>query len=253
MENASIVIPARIGSERIKNKPLLEVQGMPLVYWTVLEAMHSKKASRVVISSDHEAVGANIKDVGMTFLLDEKPYRNGLERAFEASKSKVTLVLNCGSPLVKAKTMDQMISLIDTGKAEATAGVCDCTGFDMADTNVIKAVVSLDGHIVYMSRAPVPFPSNPLLMAGIKYKKLIGVSCFTYQAFRYFATSSVEPAELVEDIPLIRFLSSGWRIRAFDIDYPIASIETLNDVPKVESLIEQRRQESHKPVRPPRI
>jgi len=45
-------IPARSGSTRIKNKNLKLLGGRPLIYWSVLKALKSKKFNKIIFSSD---------------------------------------------------------------------------------------------------------------------------------------------------------------------------------------------------------
>jgi CMP-N,N'-diacetyllegionaminic acid synthase len=54
MKNIKIIcfVPARSGSTRIKNKNIRLINGRPLVYWTVLNAIKSKKFDKIIFSSD---------------------------------------------------------------------------------------------------------------------------------------------------------------------------------------------------------
>ena len=50
------VIPARGGSKSVKNKNMSEINGKPLIYYTIKEALKSKFISDVVVSSDDENI-----------------------------------------------------------------------------------------------------------------------------------------------------------------------------------------------------
>ena len=54
MKNFLAVIPARKGSEGLKNKNFLKFNNKPLVYWTIIEALKSKHIDKIVLSSDSE-------------------------------------------------------------------------------------------------------------------------------------------------------------------------------------------------------
>ena len=49
------VIPAREGSESIKNKNIKIFSGKPLIYWTIRQALKSN-ANRVIVSTDSEKI-----------------------------------------------------------------------------------------------------------------------------------------------------------------------------------------------------
>ena len=54
MKNIEIIcfVPARSGSTRIKHKNIRLINGRPLVYWTVINAIKSKKFDKIIFSSD---------------------------------------------------------------------------------------------------------------------------------------------------------------------------------------------------------
>jgi CMP-N-acetylneuraminic acid synthetase len=53
--NIICFIPARKGSQRIKNKNILKIKGRPLIYWTVVKALKSKKFHKIIFSSDSKS------------------------------------------------------------------------------------------------------------------------------------------------------------------------------------------------------
>ena len=50
------IIPARSGSKRIKDKNIRKIKGKPLIYWTIKQALKSRKIHEVVVSSDSEKI-----------------------------------------------------------------------------------------------------------------------------------------------------------------------------------------------------
>lgn len=58
------VIPSRMQSTRIQRKPLLLIQGKPMVQWVYENAMKCKVLSDVVVATDHEEIAAVIKHCG---------------------------------------------------------------------------------------------------------------------------------------------------------------------------------------------
>jgi len=50
------IIPARGGSKRLPNKNILELDGKPLIAWSIEEGLKSKYIDKVVVSSDSEDI-----------------------------------------------------------------------------------------------------------------------------------------------------------------------------------------------------
>lgn len=54
--NTAIIIPARYGSSRLKGKPLIEVNGKPIIQWVFEKAVKSTLADRVIVATDNEEI-----------------------------------------------------------------------------------------------------------------------------------------------------------------------------------------------------
>ena len=46
------IIPARIGSIRIKKKNLIDFKGKPLIYWTLMQSLRIRLINNIILSSD---------------------------------------------------------------------------------------------------------------------------------------------------------------------------------------------------------
>jgi CMP-N,N'-diacetyllegionaminic acid synthase len=61
------LIPARAGSKRLKNKNILDFNGLPLISWTINSALKSKYISKVIVSSDDQRVHRLIENFPSVF------------------------------------------------------------------------------------------------------------------------------------------------------------------------------------------
>ena len=66
MKNILIIIPARIGSKRLKKKNILPIKGIPMVIFVANEAKKSKYKPYVVVSTEIQKLrikltGKNVK------------------------------------------------------------------------------------------------------------------------------------------------------------------------------------------------
>lgn len=58
------IIPARSGSKGIKNKNIVDVNGKPLIYYSIKEALKSNYISDVIVSTDSEEIAKIAKNLG---------------------------------------------------------------------------------------------------------------------------------------------------------------------------------------------
>ena len=80
------LIPSRLNSKRLKNKPLLKIDGLPIVVHTFKRAKLSKKLDDVIVCADDEKIVDVVKKHGGKALLTSKNHKNGTERIFEVAK-----------------------------------------------------------------------------------------------------------------------------------------------------------------------
>ena len=68
-----IIIPARSGSKRLKNKNLLKLENKTLVERTIIFSQKVKDVDKIIVSSDHEDILKYQKKFqNITFIKDHK-------------------------------------------------------------------------------------------------------------------------------------------------------------------------------------
>ena len=81
-----VLIPARLNSKRLKRKPLLNIDGLPIIVHTFKRAMLSKKLDRVIVCCDDKKIFNVVKKHGGEAMMTSKKHKNGTERIFEVAK-----------------------------------------------------------------------------------------------------------------------------------------------------------------------
>ena len=74
------LIPTRLGSTRLPSKPLLEINGIPLVIHTYKRAKLSKKCDDIIICCDDKKILKVAKKFNAKCILTSKHHNNGTER-----------------------------------------------------------------------------------------------------------------------------------------------------------------------------
>ena len=123
-----VIIPARGGSVGIKNKNLINFSNKPLLYWTIKQAISSKKVSDVYVSSDSMQILNFSKKLGAIPLLRPKKIATDMSKSEDAiihfinsldKNFKNIIFLQATSPLRLKKDIDNAINIFKKKKYDS--------------------------------------------------------------------------------------------------------------------------------------
>ena len=247
-----IVIPARMASQRLPGKPLLDIAGKPLIEWVYQRACASA-AQSVVIATDDQAIARAAAAFGARVVMTSSEHRSGSDRIAECAEllswTEDTLVVNLqgDEPLMPSACLDQVAALLDTHhRADVASLYWPITAADeVSDPNAVKVVTAADGNALYFSRSVIPHPRDAndigaALDAGLAWRRHIGLYAYRVSALRAFTTTPPGPLETAEKLEQLRFLESGRRIvMAEAIESIPAGVDTPRDLLRVRKLFSQ--------------
>jgi CMP-N-acetylneuraminic acid synthetase len=128
------IIPARGGSKRLHRKNLLELDGKPLIAWSIETSLKSKYIDKVIVSSDDNEIISIAKKYSVQTI--KRPHElatdtastiDVVKHAIENIKEnfEFTVLLQPTSPLRNEKHIDEAINLLDIKNADAVISVCE--------------------------------------------------------------------------------------------------------------------------------
>jgi 3-deoxy-manno-octulosonate cytidylyltransferase (CMP-KDO synthetase) len=250
----SIVIPARMASQRLPGKPLLPIAGRPLIEH-VYRCARASAARTVVIATDSKEIAEAVQAFGARAVMTSADHQSGSDRIAECADqlgwSDDALVVNLqgDEPLMPSACLDQAAALLDADKQAAAASlywpIVDAE--EAADPNAVKVVVDRDGAALYFSRSIIPHPRGfadveAALRSGLTWKRHIGLYAYRAGALRAFAAMRPTALESAEKLEQLRFLEHGLRIVMAEAAAPIpAGVDTPQDLHRVAELIAGRR------------
>ena len=128
------IIPARGGSKRLPRKNLLELNGKPLISWSIEAGLNSRYIDHVVVSSDDHEILDIAKKEGVKTIQRPKILASDTATTFDTVKHCIenlrekydyTVLLQPTSPLRGAKHIDEAIELLYRKGADAVVSVCE--------------------------------------------------------------------------------------------------------------------------------
>ena len=245
-----IVIPARLASERLPRKPLLDIAGQPLIEWVYRRALQANALS-IVIATDSEEIREVAEGFGATVAMTSADHQSGSDRIAECVRtmgwSRDTILVNLqgDEPLMPADCLDQAAGLLgDFPEASAASLYQDIADpAEAADPNAVKVVVDDEGFALYFSRSCVPYPRDhedlvAAAAAGVRWKRHIGLYAYRAEALHAFADGAPSPLESLEKLEQLRFLENGRRIimAASCREIP-PGVDTPGDLERVRSFL----------------
>jgi len=249
-----IVIPARMASQRLPGKPLLDINGKTLIE-RVYHRASQARAQSVVIATDDPGIARTVRDFGATAVMTSADHASGSDRIAECIDllgwDDDTLVVNLqgDEPLMPPACLEQAAALLarDTTAAVASLYWPIDDPEDLVDPNVVKVVTAHDGTALYFSRSVIPHPrgfadAGEALQTGQHWKRHIGLYAYRASALRAFTALAATPLESTEKLEQLRFLESGRRIAmAQAIEFIPAGVDTPEDLRRVRDLLEGAR------------
>ena len=240
-----LLIPARMASTRLPDKPLALLGGRPLVL-RVLDCARAAGAASVHVATDSVEIAAVVRAAGGQVLMTAAEHVSGTDRLAEAvvalglDDQAIAVNLQGDEPLMPAACLDQVAALLradpEAQLATLWQPIDDVT--EWQDPNVVKLVADHRGRALYFSRAPIPHPRGRAFASGGS-RRHVGLYAYRVGALRQWPQLPPSPLEQLECLEQLRALSAGWRIACARAcaDIP-AGIDTAEDLARVQSLYE---------------
>jgi 3-deoxy-manno-octulosonate cytidylyltransferase (CMP-KDO synthetase) len=252
----TVLVPARMASTRLPNKPLADIAGEPMIVRVAKRAALSS-ATRVVVAADHADILKACADHGVEARLTRADHSTGSDRLAEACEllglDGTDLVVNVqgDEPLIDPDLIDACAALLARHPdcVMSTAAHAIDTREDLDNTNVVKVVLDAAGRALYFSRASIPWwrdGRSAGAAAGVDllanpHPVLRHMGLYAYQAgfLRRFPSLPVSPLETIEALEQLRVLWHGHRIVVHVSDLrPGPGVDTPEDLARVRALFD---------------
>ena len=252
------IIPARYRSTRFPGKVLSEIAGKPMVLWVAERAVAAKTVERVIIATDDERVADLVVANGYEARITRAEHPTGTDRVSEVARelANVDIVVNVqgDEPLISPDTIDAAVNALklnqEAGIATTWEPIADVS--EVLSPDVVKIVVSDDGHAIYFSRSPVPFPRDAVIKYGSleaalneerdlirQFKKHTGLYVYRREVLLSFTTWRQSKLEELERLEQLRALENDVTIVATQAATASIGVDTVADLRRVEALAQQ--------------
>ncbi len=246
----TVLIPARLASTRLPDKPLADIAGKPMVV-RVAERAARSGASRVVVAADSPDILAACAQHGVQALLTRADHASGSDRLAEACTllgldgDDVVVNVQGDEPLIDPGLIDAVADLLQKQPLAqmATAAHAIKSIEEFTNPNVVKVVTDAQGLALTFSRAPIPWwrdgstGGNAALPTQPTPLRHIGLYAYRAAFLRAFPQWSQAPLEQCEALEQLRALWRGHRIAVHVTpEAPGPGVDTPEDLARVRAL-----------------
>ncbi|ADO46208.1 MAG: 3-deoxy-manno-octulosonate cytidylyltransferase [Hydrogenobacter thermophilus] len=232
MVRKAIVIPARLDSTRLKEKPLFLLAGKPLIRWVVEGCL--KTGEEVFLATDSEKIANVVKDLPVKIVYTPSDLPSGSDRvAYAIRDLDVDYVINYqgDEPFVYQEDIKR---LFDALKEFSVATLARKDQEFYKDPASVKVVLAEDGTALYFSRSPIPYMKQASDLYPLKH---VGIYAFRKETLLEFTSLKQGKLEKLESLEQLRLLEAGVKIKVLLTENYYHGVDTEEDAKVVSDVL----------------
>ncbi|HBI09218.1 MAG TPA: 3-deoxy-manno-octulosonate cytidylyltransferase [Franconibacter pulveris] len=239
-----VIIPARYASTRLPGKPLVDINGKPMIVH-VLERARESGAERIIVATDHEEVARAVQAAGGEVCMTRADHQSGTERLAEVVEkcgfADDTVIVNVqgDEPAIPPAIIRQLAdNLTKSAAGMATLAVPIDSAEEAFNPNAVKVVRDAEGYALYFSRATIPWDRDRFAQSresiGDTLLRHIGIYGYRAGFIRRYVTWQPSQLERIEMLEQLRVLWYGEKIHV-DVaqEVPGTGVDTPEDLERV--------------------
>ncbi|MBU3711197.1 MAG: 3-deoxy-manno-octulosonate cytidylyltransferase [Limnohabitans sp.] len=248
----TVLIPARMASTRLPDKPLADLEGLPMVVRVAQRALLSR-AQRAVVAADDVRIVQACQAHGIEAVLTRTDHASGSDRLAETCEilgldgDDIVVNVQGDEPLLDPQMIESVAQLLterpDCSMSTVAHALDNLAEF--TNPNVVKVVLDRQNTALYFSRAPIAWWRDGFAQAKPELPHpapLRHVGLYGYRAgfLRQFPLLEVAPLERTESLEQLRAMWHGHRIAVHISDHaPGPGVDTPEDLERVRAWLRQ--------------
>ncbi|MGA1978543.1 MAG: 3-deoxy-manno-octulosonate cytidylyltransferase [Bacteroidales bacterium] len=235
------IIPARYASTRFPGKPLVPINGRPMIQMVYESA--AKSLENVFVATDDKRICDAVTGFGGQAVMTSPDHRSGTDRCAEAaeiiSREKgisIDIVVNVqgDEPFINPAQIDLLKSCFSDKKVEIATLIRKTRhGEDIFNPNEPKVIIDNKGNAIYFSRAAIPFLRDVETSRWTEqfvFYKHPGLYAYSVSVLQKITRLPRSPLELAESLEQNRWIENGFKIRTAVTEWESIGIDTPADL-----------------------
>jgi len=245
------IVPARLASARLPNKPLYPLLRRPLIEWVWQRIVGMAVLDHAVVATDSEEVAEVCRALGAPVLMTSPDHPSGTDRVAEVANrpefADFEYIANVqgDEPLLKENHLRVAIDLVrEDGWAVGTCATPLLVDSARKDPAVVKVARAANGRALYFSRASIPYKRDekpqPDELGRAPFLRHVGIYAYTRDALHDWVALPPSQLETLELLEQLRPLEAGLRIGVAVVGAADPGVDTPADVIRVEQELRRR-------------
>jgi len=247
----TVIIPGRLSSSRLPNKPIADILGIPMI---VRVAMQAKKsgASRIICAVDDKKILDACHSYDFEAVLTDKNHSCGTDRICEAVNlchipdEEIIVNVQGDEPLIPPTLISKVADLLikDETLQMGTAATPIKEAKEFFNPNVVKVVPDRFGRAITFSRAPIPWArdsfaeTQSVLPSDLTALRHVGIYSYRCNFLKSYPKLPASPLEDIEKLEQLRALWNGYKIGVEIFDEAIPpGVDTKEDLEHVRNFL----------------
>lgn len=245
-----ITTPVRYASTRLPGKPLVDINGKPMVVH-VLERARESGADRVIVATDHGDVARAAEAAGGEVYMTRTNHQSGTERLVEIvekctfSDDTVIASVQGDEPMIPATIIRQVADNLAQHQVGMTTLAVPIHNVEEAfSPNMVKVVLDAEGYALHFSHATIPWDrdrfAEGLETVGDSFLRHLGIYGYRAGFTRRYVNRQASPLKYIEMLEQLCVLWYGEKIHvAAAQEIPGTGVDTPEDLERVHAEMRQ--------------
>jgi 3-deoxy-manno-octulosonate cytidylyltransferase (CMP-KDO synthetase) len=238
MKNSVIIIPTRLGAKRLPNKPLANINNIPMIVHVLNRAKESQVGQVYVATPDQE-IASIIRRNGGQAIITKDEHHSGSDRVYEAYlnniKDKADLIINLQGdmPNIKPTSIIKLVKLMQENNSDIGTLVSPLkNNSEINDSNIVKAQVEKDLKNDLFVEVSDFFRKKKDLDNKRIYHH-IGIYAFTSNALTKYVKLPRSKLEIERKLEQMRAMENNMMIKTGMVEDDPLGVDTAEDLEKV--------------------
>jgi len=210
------VIPSRIRSTRLPRKPLLPIQGKPMVQWTYENAFRCTLLSQIIVATDDQEIADVITNIGGKVELTDPNLPTGSERVASVAEHypdmDVVINLQGDEPFIKPSMLESLVAPYLAGETPEMTTLASPLNMTTSyhQPGAVKVITDIHHNAIYFSRSPIPYFRTETPAPVYHH---MGLYAFRRDFLMLYKSLPQTPLEKAESLEQLRVIEHGYKIR----------------------------------------
>ncbi len=243
-----VVIPARYASSRLPGKPLLDIEGKPMVI-RVADQANLSGANEVVIATDFAKILQIAAQHQVKAVMTRLDHASGTDRIAEVAQQlnwaddEIVVNVQGDEPLIAPSLIQEVAAHLANNSDAVMATACHAIHDEavLLNPNIVKVVMDANGNALYFSRSPIPYPRDEVYKNNIQAHRHIGIYAYRVSFLKHYAQLAATELEKIESLEQLRVLHHGYKIGVTVTENaPESGVDTQVDLDYVRGVFKRR-------------